>query len=100
MGTQNMSLTRSRTTHARSRTQPRSRSFRPCLEVLEDRHCPSGGYLLVTSFDTGSVPRYDEATGAFVDTFVPKHSGGLNQPFGIVVGPRDHNFYVSSGEFG
>ena len=37
-------------------------------------------YLLVSDYDTNSVKRYDAATGAFVDNFVPKHSGGLNQP--------------------
>ncbi len=57
------------------------------------------GYLLVGDWDEHTVLRYAEATGAFVDTFVPKHSGGLNQPFGLVFGPHDHNLYVSSGQF-
>jgi hypothetical protein len=39
---------------------------------LEDRLCPSGGHLLVDSFNTNSVPRYDEMTGAFVDEFIKK----------------------------
>src|SRR5688572_27075521 len=30
-------------------------------------------YLLVADFNRDSVRRYDAATGAFVDTFVPKH---------------------------
>ncbi len=62
---------------------------------------PAGGaidYLLVSDYDTNSVLRYDAATGEFVDTFVPKHSGGLNQPQGLVFGPNDHNLYVASGE--
>jgi len=62
---------------------------------------PAGGtddFLLVSDYDTNSVKRYDAATGAFVDNFVPKLSGGLNQPQGLVFGPHDHNLYVASGE--
>src|SRR5262249_12337146 len=57
----------------------------------------ANGYLLVGDYDGNSVLRYNAATGAFVDEFVPKHSGGLNQPQGMVFGP-DHNLYVVSGE--
>src|SRR6266536_5288316 len=57
------------------------------LEPLEDRLCPSGGYLFVDSYDTNSVLRYDESTGAFVDTFVPKGSGGLYSPGAMIFGP-------------
>jgi hypothetical protein len=67
------------------------------LEVLEDRLCLSGGYLLVASQDNNSVQRYDEGTGAFVDTFVPKGSGGLTMPGGLILGRVDHDLYVSSG---
>jgi hypothetical protein len=70
----------------------------PRVEALEDRFCPSGGYLLVSSYNTDSVLRYDENTGAFVDTFVPRQSGGLREPMGVLFGP-DHNLYVSSGIF-
>ena len=76
------------------------RTRRLAVEPLEDRLTPNGGYLLVASADTNSVLRYDEATGRFVDTFVPKNSGGLTQPYGLVFGPTDHNLYVSSGLFG
>ena len=72
-----------------------SRRRRPAVEGLEERLCLSG-YLLVSSFDSNSVLRYDEWTGAFVDTFVPKQSGGLREPMGVVYGP-DHNLYVASG---
>lgn len=89
----------SRQTSARQRRDGRRASCRLRLEPLEDRLCPSGGYLLVSDYDTNSVLRYDAATGAFVDNFVPKHSGGLNQPQGLVFGPEDHNLYVASGEF-
>src|SRR5437899_2726581 len=74
----------------RSAARPRRSRYGPgrgrparrlVLEVLEDRLCPSGGYLLVASFGTNSVQRYDETTGAYVDTFVDHHSGGLAQPF-------------------
>jgi hypothetical protein len=70
------------------------------LEALEGRDCPSGGHLLVTDFDTQSVLRYNEGSGAFVDTFVPRSSDGLRQPFAVLYGPHDHNLYVSSGIFG
>src|SRR5262249_52919634 len=42
----------------------------------------------------------DAATGAFVDEFLPHNSGRLNQPASVVIGPRDHNVYVSTGHFG
>src|SRR5205807_5527491 len=41
------------------------------LELLEDRFCPSGGYLLISSANTDSMLRYDEHTGGFIDAFVP-----------------------------
>jgi hypothetical protein len=88
----------------RERTRPRQRPHRfPSsqalrLEALEDRLCPSGGYLLVSSFGNNSVLRYDETTGSFVDAFVPMNSGGLRQPTGLVLGP-DHNLYVVNGVF-
>jgi len=68
------------------------------VEPLEDRLCPSGGYLLVDSFNTNSVLRYDEQTGAFVDEFVKKNSGGLFSGANMDLGP-DHNLYVSNGLF-
>lgn len=67
----------------------------------------SGGYLLVANTDTNSVLRYDEVTGAPAPspgntgaTFVSKNSGGLSQPTALVLGPQDHNLYVTSGLFG
>jgi hypothetical protein len=68
------------------------------VELLEGRCCPSAGYLFVGDYDGNSVLRYNEATGAFVDEFVPHNRGGLNQPQGLVFGPKDHNLYVTSGE--
>jgi DNA-binding beta-propeller fold protein YncE len=61
---------------------------------VEARFCLSG-YLLVDSYDNDSVMRYDENTGAFVDTLVPKGSGGLNDSIGMILGP-DHDLYVSN----
>ena len=58
---------------------PAHKRCRLLLEALEGRDCPSGGHLLVTDFDTHSVLRYNEASGAFVDTFVPRSSDGLRQ---------------------
>jgi DNA-binding beta-propeller fold protein YncE len=80
-----------------SRDRPRQR---PILEVLEDRLCPSGGYLLVGDVKTDSVLRYDETTGAFIDAFVPHNSGNLTSPKGVLFGPADHDLYVVSGRFG
>jgi DNA-binding beta-propeller fold protein YncE len=62
------------------------------------------GNLYVASFGsvtsaTGSVLRYDGATGAFIDAFVPMHSGGLGAPTDLTFGP-DRNLYVSDGFFG
>ena len=68
------------------------------VERLEDRFCPSGGYLLVGSYDTSSVLRYDESTGAFVDQFDPHNLANLKDPVGGVVAP-DHSLYVSSNIF-
>ena len=68
------------------------------VEALEDRMCPSGGYLLVGSFDNNSVLRYSETTGAFVDQFDPHNLANLKNPGPGVFGP-DGNLYVSSGVF-
>jgi hypothetical protein len=46
-----------------------------------------------------NVLRFDAATGAFVDEFIPRRSGGLNQPNGIVFGPHDHDLYITTGHF-
>ena len=51
--------------------------------------------LLVTSWNTNSVLRYDGATGALVGTFVASGSGGLNRPHSATFGP-DGNLYVTS----
>ena len=49
----------------RCRERKVDRTLRPWLQdILEDRLCPSGGYLLVTNYDTNSVLRFDEVTGA------------------------------------
>jgi DNA-binding beta-propeller fold protein YncE len=49
----------------------------------------------VSSIHAHAVLRYDGRTGAFLDTFVPSRSGGLETPSGILFGP-DGNLYVSS----
>jgi hypothetical protein len=53
-----------------------------------------GGNLLVASFGTDSVRRYDGETGVFVDTFAAGQ--GLMQPRNIVYGP-DGNLYMTTG---
>ena len=75
---------------AMSCREKRSVSRRLRIERLENRFCPSGGHLLVANWGGDSVLRYEESTGAFVNSFVPKHAGGMNQPYGVVVGPHDH----------
>ncbi len=51
--------------------------------------------LLVGSWATHSIRRYDGDTRAFLGAFVPPGSGGLNLPDGMDFGP-DGNLYVSS----
>jgi len=51
------------------------------------------GDLLVASYGTDSVRRYDGDSGVFVGTFASGH--GLEQPRNIVYGP-DGNLYVTS----
>jgi sugar lactone lactonase YvrE len=63
---------------------------------LEDRLCPSGGYLIVGSFDNNAILRYNETTGAFVDQIDPHNLANLKEPNAGVFGP-DGNLYVSSG---
>jgi sugar lactone lactonase YvrE len=47
------------------------------VEGLEDRVCPSQ-YLLVSDFGTDQILRYDGGDGHFIDSFVPKGTGGSN----------------------
>ena len=49
--------------------------------------------LLVSSFATDQVKRYNGTTGAFIDNFAS--GGGLDGPIGLVRG-TDGNLYVSS----
>jgi hypothetical protein len=51
--------------------------------------------LLVSSFFTDQVLRYDGATGAFLNAFVAAGSGGLSGPARLIFGPDGH-LYVSS----
>lgn len=76
------------------------------LEVLEGRLClTTNSYLYITSFGTNTVERYEELSGAPAPadgqtgaTFVEHNSGGVNHPLGVIIGPRDHNLYVTSLE--
>lgn len=56
-----------------------------------------GGNLLVASFGTDSVRRYDGETGMFIDTFASGHN--LRQPRNVVYGP-DGNLYTTTGNHG
>lgn len=52
------------------------------------------GALLVSSFDSDAILRYDGVSGAFTDVLVSTGSGGLDGPdAGMVLGP-DGNLYV------
>jgi len=53
------------------------------------------GDLYVSNRGGDSILRYDGKTGAFIDTFVPSGSGGLQRPRGLAFGP-DGDLYVSS----
>ena len=89
---------RSLRTSPRRWSGPRRQRRLLAVELLEDRFCPSGSYLYVSSFNTDSVLRYSETTGAYVDTVVSARSGGLRTPMGVLFG-HDQNLYVSSGCF-
>ena len=52
--------------------------------------------LLVSSFNTDEVLRYDGTTGAFIDAFVTAGSGGIDGSALMIIGP-DGNFYIGSG---
>ena len=70
-------------------TRPRSLVFGP------DANQDSAQDLYIVDRDLDAVLRYDGLTGAFLDTFVPTASGGLNSPADLEFGP-DGNLYVSS----
>ncbi len=57
----------------------------------------SGQDLLVGSWSTHSVRRYDSTSGDFLGNFVSPGSGGLTTPDGLDLGP-DGNLYVSSSD--
>jgi DNA-binding beta-propeller fold protein YncE len=66
-----------------------------CLLALAAARC--GADLLVASNGSGSVERFDPATGASLGSFVPSGSGGLAHPDGMAFGP-DGNLYVCNEE--
>jgi WD40 repeat protein len=75
------------------------------LEALEHRLCPNGGpYLVVTSYGTSSVMRYDQlsampepAAGQNGATFVAPNSGGLDTPLLPLFTPSG-DLIIDSGE--
>ncbi len=54
-----------------------------------------GNSLYVTTETNHSVKRYDAITGAFIADFIPRASGGLNTPVGLVFA-SDGKVYVGS----
>ncbi len=65
------------------------------IEPFEERLCLSID-LLVCSYYTNSVIRYDGTTGAFRGAFVPQGYGGLEGPHGLALGLGGH-VLVASG---
>src|SRR5205807_373790 len=55
------------------------------------------GDLFVSSRDNSSVMEYNGTTGAFMATFVPSGSGGLNYPQGLVFGSNGNLFVSNAG---
>lgn len=53
-----------------------------------------GGANTYTGAIVNAVLRYDGLTGAYIDTFVPSGSGGLNVPLDLKYGP-DNNLYIT-----
>src|SRR5207249_2582735 len=52
-------------------------------------------YVGSQNSNSNSVLRYNEVSGAFIDTFVSSGSGGLSSTTGVIIGP-DGNLYVNS----
>jgi sugar lactone lactonase YvrE len=50
--------------------------------------------MLVSTYDLGTVLRYDEKIGAYLGSFVSPRSGGLQAGIGLAFGP-DGNLYVA-----
>src|SRR5262249_5907933 len=87
------------------RVAPRPRqTARSHVEPLEDSLTPSSSYLCTADCKGDQVVRYDGLDGAFIDTLVPRHAGGMYQPWGVLFGPDGNgdgrnDLYVSTGEF-
>jgi uncharacterized protein (TIGR03118 family) len=75
-------------------TQPDG-SVSPIAKVPLTVTDPARTDVLVSSRATNSILRYNQVTGAFIDTFVAPGSGGLQGPGGVAFGP-DGSLYVSS----
>ncbi len=90
----------------RARCHPSTphRSVRLALEDLESRLVLSTDpYLYVASFGTNTIERFEALSAAPAPakhqtgaTFVAPNSGGVNNPLGTILGPQDHDLYVTS----
>src|SRR5262249_34024294 len=58
---------------------------------------PDGNLYVSSRVPNHAILRYDGITGAFIDSFVPTGSGGLNGPAGVTFG-ADGNLYVASNQ--
>lgn len=57
------------------------------------------GSLLVADLELDGVLRYDLGTGAFLGGFIEPRSGGLMNPYGMVIGPNG-NLFVNTDHAG
>ncbi len=58
---------------------------------------PRKPMFLVANSRGDDVLRYEQDTGAFVDAFIPKGTGGLFHPDGMTLGPEG-DLYIASGD--
>jgi sugar lactone lactonase YvrE len=64
------------------------------LALLTFAACPSWADLFVSSQNTNTIFRFDEATGAFIEKLIGP-SAGLNSPVGMRIGP-DGKLYIAN----
>src|SRR4051812_24304780 len=54
-------------------------------------------FLVVSDFNLSRVFRYDGATGASLNPYIPSGSGGLNHPEDLTFGPNGDLFVANFG---
>lgn len=76
------------------RNLPKNGFLLTIVAVLSLTTLKAEAALFVAGRGNGSVLRYDDQTGAFIDTFIPAGRGGLVGPSSLAFGP-DNNLYIS-----